>query len=421
MATGTSSAKAKTNTSTNTNGPTNTGASTRATTGTKPIFNGFRLKDNSVRLIDNNYEATDVLKPIADDIGKENILGCVKTQGQWIITLKNREDMQLLQRTGIKIKGQCCPITGVTQTLLTVSFFGVPSYIDDYDLTQKLEEYGCKIKSKWTHKCYEQFSNIENGIRFVRLELPSQAKSLPYAVTINNVHMKLKHNGQLRVCNLCLSEDHLMKECPHYQCRECGQQGHTARRCPNIRCYKCDKAGHRSFQCKEIVRNEEPYLTHGPTADPTMTDAESPMKTDNNMKTPSNIPTETELSNEAAVQKPRPTPKHPQDQVVGGGKTSTSQQIDEKAKAKKQSESKSNDQSGTSKPPQPKKFTYDAELPVFQMESNSENPFDFTTLKRSASSDDFIIVKPRRTSSTRNSPNVTSARKFTPRGRPKDV
>ena len=230
------------------------------------------MKDNSVKIVDNNYDHKDVLTPIAADIGKESIMGCVKTQGHWIITLKNKEDVQLLQETGVKIKDDHCSVSGVTKTLLTVSFFGVPMYIDDYELTQKLEEFGCIIKSKWIRKYYVEFPKIENGIRFVRLELPTQAKSLPYAVTINNVHMRIKHNGQLRVCNLCLSEEHIKRECPYYRCRECDEQGHTFSRCPNIKCYKCGKPGHKSFQCKEgenaMEIPEQPESTPAPAAEP---------------------------------------------------------------------------------------------------------------------------------------------------------
>ena len=242
-------------------------------------YNPQQLKENSVKLVDNNYEAIDILKAISADIGDENIIGCVKTQGFWIITLKNKDDVQLMQETGVKIKEEYCTITGVTKTLLTVSFFGVPVFMDDYDITQKLEEYGCIIKSKWVRKTYKEFPNIENGIRFVRLELPNNAKSLPYAITVNKVHMRLLHNGQLRVCNLCLSEDHLMKECQYYRCRLCDEQGHTYNRCPNITCYNCGKAGHKSFQCEE-VRNMKPRNDQEPR-----NAAPGPSRDDNTMET----------------------------------------------------------------------------------------------------------------------------------------
>ncbi|KAJ8018602.1 hypothetical protein HOLleu_43324 [Holothuria leucospilota] len=50
-----------------------------------------------------------------------------------------------------------------------------------------------------------------------------QAKSLPCAIVIGGIHLRLKHNGQCLVCNNCLSEDHF-KRCPLYLCSSCGQQ-----------------------------------------------------------------------------------------------------------------------------------------------------------------------------------------------------
>ena len=165
--------------------------------------------------------------------------------------MKSQADCNLLQQTGIIVGGKFCEITGVTQRLITVSLFGVPSFIDDYDLSAKLLEYGCRLKTDWTHKCYDKYPNIENGTRYISLELPSEVGSLPYVVNVSGKRLKLMHNGQFRVCNLCLADDHLMRQCPNYKCRICEQQGHTASRCPVVQCYKCGKKGHKSFHCEE--------------------------------------------------------------------------------------------------------------------------------------------------------------------------
>ncbi|PIK43283.1 putative zinc finger CCHC domain-containing protein 10-like [Apostichopus japonicus] len=121
--------------------------------------------------------------------------------------------------------------------------------MEDSELTEKLTNLGCKIKSNWTHKYYAEYSTIENGIRFVRLEFPNNTRSLPYAITIGSSHLRLKHNGQTRSCNKCLSEDHLMRDCPQYECRECGALGHSRSRCPTVKCYNCNQYGHKSVLC----------------------------------------------------------------------------------------------------------------------------------------------------------------------------
>lgn len=209
------------------------------------------LKEKSVRIMEEGFTAKELLDALVLDIGADNIVGCVKVSGQWIVTLKESRDAELLMETGVEISGQPYTIQGVTKNITTVSLFGVPSFIPDKDLTQKLSEFGCKIKSHWTRKTFPEFPNIENGIRFARLELPQNKKSLPYAIIINGVHLRLKHNGQEKVCNLCLSDDHIMKNCPLYKCKECDTQGHSESHCPTVLCYACKKHGHKSFACPE--------------------------------------------------------------------------------------------------------------------------------------------------------------------------
>ena len=213
--------------------------------------NSVCLKTNSVRFVDNGYDDGIVVNTISDEVGLENIWGCVKSAGQWIVTLKNSEDAQLLQEIGIKVGNDMCLVSGVLKSLITVSLFGVPVYITDYELTVKLLEFGCTLKSKWIRKHYKQFPAVENGIRYVRVELPNNVKSLPYAIIVGGVHLRMKHNGQTRVCNRCLSDSHIMKDCPEYICRNCGIQGHSESRCPEVKCYKCQRYGHKSFLCPE--------------------------------------------------------------------------------------------------------------------------------------------------------------------------
>ena len=215
----------------------------------KPKHVPVCLKTNSVRFVDNGYEYGAVVEIISEEVGLHNIMGCVKSAGQWIVTMKNSDDAQLLQEIGIKVGNDICLVSGVLKSIVTVSLFGVPVYITDDELTQKLVEFGCTLKSKWIRKHYKEYPAVENGIRYVRIELPNNVKSLPYAIIVGGVHLRMKHNGQTRVCNRCLSDTHIMKDCPDYVCRECGRQGHSESRCPRVLCYNCHKHGHKSFLC----------------------------------------------------------------------------------------------------------------------------------------------------------------------------
>ena len=347
--------------------------------------NSYALKTNSVRIMDNTYNPKDVLRAIASDIGKENIIGCVKTSGQWIITLKNLEDADLLQETGLNIKDDTCTVTGVTKSIVTVSLFGVPSWIDDRELSERLQEFGCTMKTGWTRKYYEDYPAIENGIRFVRLELPKNTKSLPYAITVGGVHMRLKHNGQIKVCNRCLSTDHIMKDCPQYTCRGCGEQGHSESRCPEVKCFRCNQFGHKSFLCNEEDMELEPAeklvnvpekgtrnqgaidLAPGPTG---------PEKVDNERN---------KLSNDA---RPKPKPK-PKPKV--GTVSSPNQQLPKET------------------PPRPPARPH----PLAQ----NENANKQGGTKRTVSSDDddeWSEVTSKHNRKSNVTPNLSSARRFTP-------
>lgn len=332
------------------------------------------MKNNSVKFVDNNYDASVVLKAIATDIGKENIMGCVKTQGLWIVTLRKKQDVELLQETGLKVGDDLVNIVGVTKTILTVSVFGVPLYVDDSEITDKLEEFGCKLRSNWVHKFYDDFPEIENGIRFVRLEMPNNAKSLPYAIIVSGIHLRLKHNGQLRVCNLCLAEDHIMRDCPHYCCRSCGQQGHTASRCPTIRCYKCNKDGHKSFQCPEN-RKEDNVTVAG-------------------------NPDKNELSKDEIQQEASP--------IVTKIPAETSSELNQEANAAKEKDATKTTEDKTKPEPSSKTEHKSASQPSISTASRTPEP---TGMKRPISSEDDTFVNTNKRGAN-TTPNLSVARRF---------
>lgn len=337
------------------------------------------MKNNSVRITDNKFEARDVLRALSDDIGKENILGCVNSNGQWIVTLKETTDVELLQEAGVLIDGVGYEVRGVTRNLLTVSLFGVPVFIDDDELSDKLREFGCILKSAWTHKTYEDFPNVENGIRYIRLELPSNAKSLPYSIFISGVHLRLKHNGQSRVCNICLSSDHIMRECKQYTCKECGMQGHSESKCPRVKCYRCQQFGHKSFDC--------------PTTPPTP-------KEDNNTS-------EMETNDSACAEQDNTTiqdiPDNPQPRET----------IETDKQTPAENENKPSRKINSS---QPKPRNNETTDPATQ---NTEKEDNSTSQKRNLSSDDDWTVQTRKMKNNKKkadpTPNLAKARHFQPR------
>ena len=51
-----------------------------------------KLKQCSIRVVDSEFEAKDVLQAIIEDLGRSEIVSCVKSSGYWIVTLKTIED-----------------------------------------------------------------------------------------------------------------------------------------------------------------------------------------------------------------------------------------------------------------------------------------------------------------------------------------
>jgi hypothetical protein len=167
--------------------------------------------------------------------------GVVRTGNTWQITLKPAVNVDDLAETGLRVRGKDVEVKLVARNVVTASFFGVPSYIINQDLTDKLRVLGVLQKAPWTRKTYDDYPGIESGIVFTRVELPPEVPSMPYAIKVKDVHITVKHNGQVKVCNRCLSPDHLARSCPTgRKCYTCGLPGHLQRECPD-EVYEIDK------------------------------------------------------------------------------------------------------------------------------------------------------------------------------------
>lgn len=192
------------------------------------------LKKRTIYVENNNYSHHDIIKAIDNDVGQYALVGVVKTGNSWQVTLKSGVNIDDIAETGLRIKGEDVEVKLVARNLITASFFGVPSYITNDDLTAKMNDLGVIKRAPWTRKTYADYPEVESGIVFTRIELPPEVPSLPYAIKVREVYITVKHNGQIKVCNRCLSTDHLARSCPSgRKCFRCGLPGHLQRECPD--------------------------------------------------------------------------------------------------------------------------------------------------------------------------------------------
>jgi hypothetical protein len=193
------------------------------------------MKKRTIYISDKGYNHVDFIKGIEEEIGGGRIHGVVKTGLTWQITLKEGVEVEDLAESGLRVKGDDVEVKLVSRNIVTVSFLGVPSYISEDELSERLREFGVTQKAPWTRKKYADYPEIESGILFTRIEIPSNVASLPYATKISYVYVSVKHNGQTKVCNRCLSPDHLARSCPEgIKCYYCGLPGHIKRNCPDL-------------------------------------------------------------------------------------------------------------------------------------------------------------------------------------------
>ena len=168
--------------------------------------------NNTIYVLDNNYTYRQVIDACKEDIaGTSSTLGAVQTNGTWQLTLDNCVDVENILDNGLEINGEEVEVRLTNKKVVTVSFFGVPYFIGNDELTSKLHDFGVIQKSPWIRKTYKEYPEIESGIVFTRIEMPPNVRSLPYATKIGNINVTIKHNGQVKVCNGCLSPDHLLR------------------------------------------------------------------------------------------------------------------------------------------------------------------------------------------------------------------
>ncbi|XP_016087102.1 uncharacterized protein [Sinocyclocheilus grahami] len=62
------------------------------------------------------------------------------------------------------------------------------------------------------------------------------------------------HSQQVKTCRLCMSPEHMVKDCPEFRCYKCDERGHFARDCKAVKCPDCEEVLNK---CECWMENEE--------------------------------------------------------------------------------------------------------------------------------------------------------------------
>lgn len=191
-----------------------------------------------------NGGAEDIIKAIAEKVGEGKILAVrPKQHGLYEVTLEKEELCDELLN-GLEIKGIKCETKKLQDREYVVSFMHLPVYLEDMDILDKLEGWRV-IPTSQIRRRYYPGTFIEDGTRFLKVKFPREVASLPYSTRFETAegtqHFRIIHSRQVKTCRLCMSPQHILKDCPEFRCYKCEEQGHFARDCTAVKCPDCFK------------------------------------------------------------------------------------------------------------------------------------------------------------------------------------
>lgn len=227
--------------------------------GSKNLFAGRKYcRENTlfVNVKDNSFvKPEEVITFIHETCGVGSLLACVPKCGNlYEITLDGKAPIQYLLE-GIKIGDNTFECNEVVPSSLVVSFMHLPAYVDDNEIEATLKSMGVELLSPINRRFYPG-TTIADGTRYAKVRLPEHMTSFPYTLKFQKDYYRCIHNGQLKVCSLCYSSEHLFRACPEFRCFKCKEQGHYARACKSTRCKQCEEWEHRC-SCRVSEHGDE--------------------------------------------------------------------------------------------------------------------------------------------------------------------
>ena len=189
-------------------------------------------------------KADDIIKAVTMKIGKDKLLAVrPKNSLEYELTLTCADECDDLI-DGVEIKGQLCVVRRLELKECVVSFIHLPAYVEDETIEDKLKLWGVTPITKIKRRLYPG-TDIADGTRYVKIRFPKEVTSLPYSAKFETSdgerYFRVIHDGQIKLCRMCMQPGHIFKDCPDFKCFECAEQGHFARECKAEKCLDCNK------------------------------------------------------------------------------------------------------------------------------------------------------------------------------------
>lgn len=189
-------------------------------------------------------KAMDIIKVVSEKIGFGKLLAVRPKYGEeYELTVEGAELCDVLL-DGMEIKGQFFEIRRLEVKEHMVSFLHLPAYLEDEVIENKLKFWGVNPMTKIKRRVYPG-TNIADGTRYVKVKFPKEVTSLPYSAKFETAdgaqYFRVIHDGQEKLCRMCMQPGHIFRDCPDFKCFECFEQGHFAKDCKADKCLDCGK------------------------------------------------------------------------------------------------------------------------------------------------------------------------------------
>lgn len=223
-------------------------------------------RDSTIRIEGLQIKKGEAIKVIEETeaiTGLNTVLAVVDNvdSGTCDVTLDSKENAVKLLH-GIEINDVEYNVSLIFSDTTVVSFMKLPSYIEDEDIISKLQAKGIKLVSPVYRRAIPG-TQVADGTRFVKCVFPPGFVALPWTIGFKQgsttKYYRVVHNNQTKVCSLCMSAEHVQRQCPHFICNRCGEQGHTKRRCHTKECIRCKEFPLNCRCCENDESDETSY------------------------------------------------------------------------------------------------------------------------------------------------------------------